>query len=101
MTHPGVEAIAGFLADSGFTQGTIPEQRAAMDQVASASRPPDGVTVEPGRLGGRDAEWLETAGATDDGGGPLPPRWWLLHRFAGHPPATGRSDRSGFAGAGW
>ena len=34
MSHPGVEAIAAYLAESGFTQGTIPEQRAAMDQVA-------------------------------------------------------------------
>jgi epsilon-lactone hydrolase len=67
MSHPGVEVIAGFLAESGFTQGTIPEQRAAMDQVASASRPPDGITVQPDRLGGRDAEWLEMAGATDEG----------------------------------
>ncbi len=90
MGHPGVDAIAGFLADSGFTQGTIPEQRAAMDQAASSSRPPAGVTVEPDRLGGRDAEWLEPAGAQDavvlylHGGG------YCIGSLATHRPLAGR-----------
>jgi epsilon-lactone hydrolase len=58
MSHHGVEIIAAFLADSGFSAGTITEQRAAM--AASAEHAPlePGVRVEPTTLGGRPAEWL-------------------------------------------
>jgi phosphinothricin tripeptide acetyl hydrolase len=91
MSHPGVEAIAGYLAESAFTRGTIPEQRAAMDQVASTSKPPVGMTVRSDRLGGRDAEWLEAADGAPDavvlylhGGG------YCIGSLATHRPLAGR-----------
>lgn len=91
MSHPGVEAIAAYLTESGLAQGSIPEQRAAMDEVASASRAPQGITVEPDRLGGRDAEWLEVADGADDavvlylhGGG------YCIGSLATHRPLAGR-----------
>jgi epsilon-lactone hydrolase len=57
VSHPGVETIITFLTDSGFSTGTIAEQRAVM--AASADTPPEpGVRVEPTTLGGRPAEWL-------------------------------------------
>lgn len=66
MGHPGVEAITTFLADSGFSQGTILEKRAAMEEAASSSAAPKGVTAEPVSLGGRDAEWLTADGGVED-----------------------------------
>ena len=64
MSHQGVEAISAFLAESGMTNGSIVEQRAAM--AAATTPPPDGVVVEPGSLGGRDAEWLSPGGPDGD-----------------------------------
>jgi len=66
MSRPGVEAIAAYLADSALSHGTIAEQRAAMAAMASASTPPEGVTVEPVSLGGRDGEWLIPVGGASD-----------------------------------
>ncbi len=54
------------LADSGFADGTLLEQRAAMEAAAGASRAPEDVAVTPFRLGGRDAEWLTPVGAPPD-----------------------------------
>ncbi|HEX3981406.1 MAG TPA: alpha/beta hydrolase [Acidimicrobiales bacterium] len=65
MSHPGVETIIAFLTDSGFSAGTITEQRAVM--AASADTPPEpGVRVEPATLGGRPAEWLWPEGDRPD-----------------------------------
>jgi phosphinothricin tripeptide acetyl hydrolase len=58
--------VRGFLADSGLSSGTVDEQRAAMAQLASATPPPDGVTVTTGSLGGVAAEWLAPPGAPAD-----------------------------------
>jgi epsilon-lactone hydrolase len=66
VSHPGVDVVRGFLADSGLSSGTVDEQRAAMAQLASATSPPDGVTVTTGSLGGVAAEWLAPPGAPAD-----------------------------------
>jgi epsilon-lactone hydrolase len=66
MTHPGVESIAAYLAESNLSQGTILEQRAAMAAVAAEAVPPEGVTVEPVSLGGCGGEWLMPEGGTTD-----------------------------------
>lgn len=58
MSHPGIDAITALLADSGLSEATIPEQRAAMEAVAGMP-PPAGVTATAGKLGGRPAEWLD------------------------------------------
>jgi acetyl esterase/lipase len=58
MGHTGVEAITGFLANSGLGRASIEEQRQWMAETASSAPPPDGIRVEPGSLGGRPAEWL-------------------------------------------
>jgi epsilon-lactone hydrolase len=63
MSHPGVEVIAGSLADSALSGGTIAEQREALAEMALGSPPPEGVTVEPVSLGGRAAERLTPDGA--------------------------------------
>ena len=66
MSHPGVEAISSYLAELLLSEGSIPEQRAALDQMSSGAGPPEGVTVEPVSLGGRSGEWLTPiAGASD------------------------------------
>jgi monoterpene epsilon-lactone hydrolase len=57
VSHPGVDMISAYLAESGFTDGSIADQRSAMAEMAP-SPPPEGVSVEPVTLGGRDAEWL-------------------------------------------
>jgi phosphinothricin tripeptide acetyl hydrolase len=66
VSHPGVEVIRAFLADSSLDAGTVEEQRAAMAQLASAAQPPSGVTVTTGSLGGVGAEWLVPPGAPAD-----------------------------------
>ncbi len=66
MTHPGVEMIRSFLAGSGVTSGSIGDQRQAMEDLSSSSPAPDGVTVEPGALGGRNADWLIPEGSGRD-----------------------------------
>lgn len=58
MSHSGVDTIIAFLTDSGFSTGTITEQRAVMAASAGHSPPEPGVRVEPATLGGRPAEWL-------------------------------------------
>ncbi len=58
MSHPGVEVITAFLAESGLVAGTVEEQRAVYAQLAEGAPPPEGVTVEPVTLGGRPAEWI-------------------------------------------
>jgi monoterpene epsilon-lactone hydrolase len=66
VTHPGVEVISAFLADSGLRDGSILEQRATMADLASSAAPPAGVAVESISLGGRDGEWLTPeSGETD------------------------------------
>jgi epsilon-lactone hydrolase len=66
MSHPGVEVIRAYLADSSLAAGTVDEQRAAMAKLASDAPPPEGVTVTTGSLGGVAAEWLAPAGAPAD-----------------------------------
>ncbi len=66
MSHPGVEMISSFLADSGMTSGTVAERRAALDQLAEGSPAPEGVVVERTTLGGRPAERI----TPDDAHGP-------------------------------
>jgi hypothetical protein len=56
VSHPGVEMISAFLADAGFSPGTITEQRAAMAATAEHAPAEPGVRVEPVTLGGRPAE---------------------------------------------
>jgi epsilon-lactone hydrolase len=63
MTHPGVEAIRGYLADVHLLDGPIDEQRAAMAALTVDAPAPEGVTVETTVLGGRPAEWLVPDGA--------------------------------------
>jgi monoterpene epsilon-lactone hydrolase len=66
MSHPGVEMIRSFLADSSLTGGTVDEQRAAMAKLASSAPPPEGVTVTAGSLAGVGAEWVAPPGAPAD-----------------------------------
>jgi acetyl esterase/lipase len=67
VSHPGVEVIRAYLTDSGLAAaGTVAEQRAAMEELASSAAPPDGVTVTTGSLGGVGAEWLAPPGAPAD-----------------------------------
>jgi len=62
-----VEVIRAYLTDSGLAAaGTVAEQRAAMEELASSAAPPDGVTVTTGSLGGVGAEWLAPPGAPAD-----------------------------------
>ncbi len=63
MTHAGIELLRTFLADSGMFEGSIGEQRAAMDAASAGAPPPSGVEVTPGRLGDRPVEWLVPSGA--------------------------------------
>ena len=63
MSHPGVEMISAFLADSGMTSGTVAERRAALDQSAQGSPAPEGVMIERITLGGRPAERITPDGA--------------------------------------
>jgi epsilon-lactone hydrolase len=58
--------ISAFLAESGLSTATIPEQRATMAEMVSASPPPDGFIVESVSLGGRAAEWLIPGGVQTD-----------------------------------
>jgi acetyl esterase/lipase len=60
--HPGVEALLPVLANLGVTGGSIQDQRDAMAQAATPGSTPEGVTVAPGTLGGRPAEWLTPVG---------------------------------------
>jgi acetyl esterase/lipase len=62
VSHPGVETIVAFLVDSGFSTGTITEQRAVMAASAEHTPPAPGVRVEAATLGGRPAEWLWAEG---------------------------------------
>jgi epsilon-lactone hydrolase len=66
MTHPGIETIRSFLADSGLDASTIEEQRASMAGMASGAAAPDGIRVRPGTLGGVPAEWLTPVGVESD-----------------------------------
>lgn len=66
MSHPGVDVIAGYLAESGLSSSSIAEQRAAMAEMAGASPPMEGVTVEAITLGGRPAERLTPDGGATD-----------------------------------
>ncbi len=66
MSHPGIDAITELLAESGLSAASITEQREALDAMASASPPPDGVAVEPVSLGGRNGEWLTPGDAVVD-----------------------------------
>jgi monoterpene epsilon-lactone hydrolase len=66
LTHPGIEMIAGIIADSGVMKGTVLERRAAMAASAAGSPAPAGVQVETTELGGRPAEWLVPDGADRD-----------------------------------
>lgn len=61
----GIEIIRAFLAESGLSAATIPEQREAMAQMASSAAPPGGVGIEPVTLGGRPAEWLTPEGGSE------------------------------------
>lgn len=66
MSHPGVDVIAGYLAESGLSSSSIAEQRAAMAEMAGTSPAIEGVAVEAITLGDRPAERLTPdAGATD------------------------------------
>jgi acetyl esterase/lipase len=65
--HPGVEALLPVLADLAVTGGSIQDQRDAMAQAATPGPPPEGVTVVPGTLGGRPAEWLTPVGPSPVG----------------------------------
>ena len=66
MSHPGVDAIAGYLAESGLSSSSIAEQRAAMAEMAGAS-------PARGRHRGSRSPWVVAplsgsrpdAGATD------------------------------------
>ena len=64
MSHPGVEMISAFLAESGLTTGSVAERRTAMERIAESAPPPDGVRVETVTLGGCPAERI-----TPDGDG--------------------------------
>lgn len=66
MSHPGVEMISAFLADSGVTTGTVAERRAALNRSAQGSPPPEGVRIDEETLGGRPAERItpEDAGSS-------------------------------------
>jgi acetyl esterase/lipase len=66
MSHPGIEIVTSLLADAGLLTGPIEDQRAAMDAASLAAPPPEGVSVEPGELGGRPAEWLTPEGVGRD-----------------------------------
>jgi epsilon-lactone hydrolase len=66
MTHPGIDTIRSFLADSGLDAATIEEQRASMAGMASGASAPDGIRVRPGTLGGVRAEWLTPVGVETD-----------------------------------
>ena len=66
MTHPGVDAIRAFIGESGVPAGSITEQRAAMEQVLTSSKPPEGVTIRDANLAGRVAEWIHPDGGRDD-----------------------------------
>ena len=39
MSHPGVEVIAGYLAESGLDSQSIAEQRSAMAEMARSPPP--------------------------------------------------------------
>ena len=67
MSHAGVETISALLAESGLSSSSIAEQREALDGMAAASPPPEGVTVEPVSLAGRPGEWLTPEVDTADG----------------------------------
>ncbi len=58
MSHPGVDVIAGYLAESGLDSQSIAEQRSAMAEMTGSSPPMEGVSVETITLGGRPAERL-------------------------------------------
>jgi epsilon-lactone hydrolase len=60
----GIEIIKAFVAESGLSAATIPEQREAMAQMASSAAPHQGVAIEPVTLGGRPAEWLTPEGGS-------------------------------------
>ena len=66
MTHPGVDTIRSFLADSGLDAATIDEQRASMAGMASGAAAPDGIRLRSGALGGVRAEWLTPVGVETD-----------------------------------
>jgi phosphinothricin tripeptide acetyl hydrolase len=66
MSHPGVEMLSAFLAESGVATGTVAERRAALDQSAQGSPPPGGVSVEAVTLGGRPAERITPEGTETD-----------------------------------
>lgn len=66
MTHPGIDTIRSFLADSGLDAATIDEQRASMAGMASGAAAPDGIRVRSGTLGGVRAEWLTPVGVETD-----------------------------------
>lgn len=70
MGHPGVEVITSYLTESGFASGTVAEQRAAMARMIGSPPPPEGVTLEPIVLAGRNAERLtpDAPGPRVDGG---------------------------------
>ncbi len=66
MSHPGVEMISAFLAESGLTTGSVAERRTAMERIAESAPPPDGVRVETVTLGGRPAERITPDGNRAD-----------------------------------
>lgn len=66
MTHPGIDTIRSFLADSGLDAATIEEQRASMAGMTSGAAPPDGIRVRSGTIGGVPAEWLTPVGGETD-----------------------------------
>jgi len=88
VSHAGVEMISAFLAESGMTTGTVAERRAALEQMAAGSPPPEGVTVE-----NRRTRW--PSGRADHPrwcgvqlGRALPAWGWLLQRIARQPPTA-------------
>jgi epsilon-lactone hydrolase len=68
MSHEGVDLIRSFLAESRVQAGTIKEQRAAMEAMASSAELPEGVSIRSSTLGGCQAEWISPDDAPDDAG---------------------------------
>ena len=66
MAHPGIEMIAGFLAESDVMSGTVLERREKMAAATADTVPPEGVEASPDTLGDRPAEWLVPDGVGRD-----------------------------------
>ena len=65
MPNANIDLVRELLASSGLDLPSVEEQRAALEATAGAVAPPEAVSVEPTRLGGRAAEWLIPSPASD------------------------------------